>query len=279
MVRHAGASAIVPLDESGQVTLIHQFRYAAGGYIWEIPAGILKPGEAPHACAARELREEVGLTAAELTPLGSVLTAPGFCDERIHLFLAPPAVAGAPGARCRRGAQRALDAAGGSAVHGAERRHRRRQDDRRADACRRPYRGDGRETMKVGIAGFPRSGKTTIFNALTGQHADVGGFGEPGKAHLGTIKVPDARVDRLTEIFPPRKTTYAEMVFVDFPAAGVERRRQRLDAATLTQMRESDALVHVVRGFAGCRTSGDAPTAVRDLTQLQERADPRRSRR
>ncbi len=88
VVRHAGASAIVPLDESGQVTLIHQFRYAAGGYIWEIPAGILKPGEAPHACAARELREEVGLTAAELTPLGSVLTAPGFCDERIHLFLA-----------------------------------------------------------------------------------------------------------------------------------------------------------------------------------------------
>ena len=50
--------------------------------------------------------------------------------------------------------------------------------------------------MKVGIAGFPRSGKTTIFNALTGQQADVGGFSEPGKVHLGTIKVPDARIER-----------------------------------------------------------------------------------
>ena len=73
--------------------------------------------------------------------------------------------------------------------------------------------------MKVGIAGFPRSGKTTMFNALTGQHADVGGFSEPGKVHLGTIKVPDPRIDRLVEVFHPKKTTRAEMVFVDFPAA------------------------------------------------------------
>ena len=88
MVRHPGASAVVALDESDRVTLVHQYRHAAGGFIWEIPAGKLDPGEAPEACARRELREEAGLDAGELTRLGVVLTAPGFCDERIHLFLA-----------------------------------------------------------------------------------------------------------------------------------------------------------------------------------------------
>jgi len=122
--------------------------------------------------------------------------------------------------------------------------------------------------MKVGIAGFPRSGKTTIFNALTGQHADVGGFTEPGKVHLGTIKVPDARVDRLSEIFKPRKTTYAEIVFVDFPAASESATGSALDAATLVQMRETDALVQVVRGFPDPIT-GDAPHPVRDLENFK----------
>jgi ADP-ribose pyrophosphatase len=88
MIRHPGAAAVVPLDDEGQVTLIHQFRHAAGGFIWEIPAGKLDGGEQPIACAARELQEEVGLAAGELIHLGSILTAPGFCDERIHLFLA-----------------------------------------------------------------------------------------------------------------------------------------------------------------------------------------------
>jgi ADP-ribose pyrophosphatase len=87
-IRHPGAAAIAAVDDAGMVTLIRQFRHAAGGFIWEIPAGKLDPGEAPAACAARELREEAGLVAAEIIPLGSVLTAPGFCDERIHLFLA-----------------------------------------------------------------------------------------------------------------------------------------------------------------------------------------------
>jgi GTP-binding protein YchF len=120
----------------------------------------------------------------------------------------------------------------------------------------------------VGIAGFPRSGKTTIFNALTGQHADVGGFTEPGKVHLGTIKVPDPRIDKLSEIFRPKKTTYAEMVFVDFPAAAEAAGSHALDSATLTQMRESDALVQVVRGFPDPIT-GDAPNPVRDLENFK----------
>ncbi len=122
--------------------------------------------------------------------------------------------------------------------------------------------------MKVGIAGFPRSGKTSIFNALTGQHADVGGFSEPGKVHLGSIKVPDARIDKLSEIFQPKKTTYAEMIFVDFPAAAEAAGSHALDTATLTQMRESDALVQVVRGFADT-ISGDAPNPLRDLANFK----------
>src|SRR5262249_20794983 len=95
MVRHPGAAAIVALDNAGDVTLVRQYRHAAGGFIWEIPAGTLDAGEDAPACAARELREEAGLVAAELVHLGSILTAPGFCDERIHLFLARGLTAGA----------------------------------------------------------------------------------------------------------------------------------------------------------------------------------------
>ncbi len=88
MVRHPGAAAIVPVHEDGSVTLVRQYRYATGGYIWEIPAGKLDGGEDPTRCAARELQEEVGLSAGELVRLGMIFTAPGFCDERIYLYLA-----------------------------------------------------------------------------------------------------------------------------------------------------------------------------------------------
>lgn len=88
IVHHPGAAAIVAVDAQGEVALLRQYRHAAGGYIWEVPAGTLAPGESPAACASRELREEAGLVAAVWTALGSILTTPGFCDERIHLFLA-----------------------------------------------------------------------------------------------------------------------------------------------------------------------------------------------
>jgi ADP-ribose pyrophosphatase len=89
LMHHVGASAVVALDERRQVVLLRQYRHAAGGYIWEVPAGMLaSPDEAPEACAARELREEAGVTAGELTRLGMIFPTPGFCDERIHLFLA-----------------------------------------------------------------------------------------------------------------------------------------------------------------------------------------------
>ncbi|MEE3328541.1 MAG: NUDIX hydrolase [Myxococcota bacterium] len=88
LIRHPGASAIVPFLSSEEVLLIRQYRYAAGGYIHEVPAGKLDPGESPEACAARELEEETGKRAGRLESLGSILTTPGFTDERIHLFAA-----------------------------------------------------------------------------------------------------------------------------------------------------------------------------------------------
>lgn len=88
MVRHPGAAAIVPLKVDGTVVLIKQFRYAAGGFIYEIPAGKLHPGEDPKACAARELEEEIGYRAGALELLSSIFTAPGFTDEVIHIYKA-----------------------------------------------------------------------------------------------------------------------------------------------------------------------------------------------
>jgi ADP-ribose pyrophosphatase len=93
IVRHPGASAVVPFltdpeGEDPQILLLRQYRYAAGGYILEIPAGRLDPGEAPLACATRELKEENGFTAGRIEPLVTILTTPGFTNERIHLFLA-----------------------------------------------------------------------------------------------------------------------------------------------------------------------------------------------
>jgi ADP-ribose pyrophosphatase len=93
MIRHPGASAVVPfLDslESGdpRVLLIRQYRYASGGYLYEIPAGRLDPDETPSDCAVRELREETGYSAAEVMPLTSFYTTPGFTDELIHIFAA-----------------------------------------------------------------------------------------------------------------------------------------------------------------------------------------------
>jgi len=93
VIRHPGAAAIVPLlsDRKAQdpsILLLEQYRYAAGGQIWEIPAGVLEPGEDPMECARRELLEETGATAATLEHLTTIFTTPGFADERIHLFLA-----------------------------------------------------------------------------------------------------------------------------------------------------------------------------------------------
>ena len=93
MLRHPGAAAVVPfLDDPAapdpRLLLIRQFRHAADGVIWEVPAGRLDPGESPETCARRELEEETGMRARSLERLTTIYTTPGFTDERIHLFLA-----------------------------------------------------------------------------------------------------------------------------------------------------------------------------------------------
>ncbi len=100
LIHHPGASAIVPFlsDPAGndpQVLLMRQYRYAAGGRLWEIPAGRLEPGEEPLACAHRELLEETGCTATKMERLTTFWTTPGFTNERIHLFLASGLTRGA----------------------------------------------------------------------------------------------------------------------------------------------------------------------------------------
>ena len=100
MLRHPGASAVVPfLDDPGEpdprVILLRQFRHAAEGVIWEVPAGRLDSGESPETCARRELEEETGMRAGTLERLTTIYTTPGFTDERIHLFLAHELEAGA----------------------------------------------------------------------------------------------------------------------------------------------------------------------------------------
>ena len=87
-IRHPGAAAVVPVKDDGTVVLIRQFRHAAGGFIYEIPAGKLQPGEDPLHCASRELEEEVGYRASSFELLTSIFTAPGFADEVIHVYKA-----------------------------------------------------------------------------------------------------------------------------------------------------------------------------------------------
>jgi ADP-ribose pyrophosphatase len=88
LIDHPGASAVVPIKPDGTVVLIHQYRFAAGGFIYELPAGKLSPGEDPEVCAVREVEEETGYRVGRLEKLTTILTTPGFCNEAIHLFMA-----------------------------------------------------------------------------------------------------------------------------------------------------------------------------------------------
>ena len=99
--------------------------------------------------------------------------------------------------------------------------------------------------MKVGLVGFAGSGKTTVFNAMTGLEVPVG-FG--GEVRLGTVRVPDARVDELSRIFQPKKTTHTEIVFCDIPGEhGAE--RTGLSSRSLQRIRDQEALCLVLRDF------------------------------
>lgn len=88
IIRHPGAAAIVPVMDDHTVLLLKQYRHAVGGFIWEIPAGTLEPGEDARRCAERELTEETGYAARDFVKLSEITPLPAYSDERIHLFMA-----------------------------------------------------------------------------------------------------------------------------------------------------------------------------------------------
>ena len=95
IVRHPGSVVLLPIPEPGKIVLIRQYRYTIDRWIWELPAGSLKPGEDPDAAAARECEEELGLAPAKVTRLRGYYPTPGFCDEEMIYYrcedLRPPA--------------------------------------------------------------------------------------------------------------------------------------------------------------------------------------------
>jgi GTP-binding protein YchF len=118
--------------------------------------------------------------------------------------------------------------------------------------------------MKIGLVGLPKSGKTTLFNLLTGSSVPTSRYdGGRAELHTGVARVPDARVDRLSALFSPKKTTYATFEVVDL--AGIEKGgRASLDTK---EFRNADALLHVVRGFADDARGAASPR--RDIVDLE----------
>jgi GTP-binding protein YchF len=109
--------------------------------------------------------------------------------------------------------------------------------------------------MQVTIVGLPGSGKTTVFNALTGGHAETGGFsGGRAAPNVSVVKVPDEQVDRLAALFAPKKTTYADVTYVDVAIPAGAAREGTVNPDVLAQVRNADTLLHVARAF-------DDPTA------------------
>jgi ADP-ribose pyrophosphatase len=96
IVRHPGSVVLLPIPEPGKIILIRQYRYTIDRWIWELPAGSLKPNEDPDTAAARECEEEIGLAPHKVTRLGGYFPTPGFCDELMNYYrcedLRPPAV-------------------------------------------------------------------------------------------------------------------------------------------------------------------------------------------
>ena len=114
--------------------------------------------------------------------------------------------------------------------------------------------------MKIGLVGFAGSGKTTVFNTMTGQDVPVG-YG--GEVRLGIVRVPDERIDRLSQIFSPKKTTFAEMSFCDVPGEhGAD--KKGLSPRGLQQIRDQEALCLVLRDFDNPTLDG-VPDPLGDL--------------
>ncbi|ACY17445.1 redox-regulated ATPase YchF [Haliangium ochraceum] len=120
--------------------------------------------------------------------------------------------------------------------------------------------------MKIGLVGMPGAGKSTVFGALTGLSVETGFGASASKQNIGTVKVPDERVDALAKLYTPKKTTYAECVFTDVGGGG-NQGSASIDRATLNAMREVDALCQVVRAFPDA--TGKAADPADEIVELE----------
>jgi GTP-binding protein YchF len=102
--------------------------------------------------------------------------------------------------------------------------------------------------MDLGIIGYQRSGKTTVFNAVTRGHAETGSFGAGVQPNIGVVKVPDDRLERLSKLFNPKKFTLADIRYIDFPGDAFSTGHGP-SPQFLAQLARCDALIHVVRAF------------------------------
>ena len=100
--------------------------------------------------------------------------------------------------------------------------------------------------MKTGIIGLPQVGKTSLFKILTKAKLEEKGYSNPREEHIGVARVPDERLDKLSALYSPKKTTYATVEYVDVAAIGQEALKE---TAFLTSLRNVDALIHVLRAF------------------------------
>ena len=125
--------------------------------------------------------------------------------------------------------------------------------------------------MQIGLVGLPGSGKTTLFNALVRANAETGGYAGQNAANRGTIRVPDHRVNRLSSLFNPRKTTFATVEYLDIGGitSGSGRQEEQQGAGGLADLRMMDVLVHVLRGFPDLAGTPVTPGADFESVELE----------
>src|SRR6476660_8880802 len=119
--------------------------------------------------------------------------------------------------------------------------------------------------MKTGIIGLPQVGKTSLFKILTKAKLEDRGYSNPREAHIGVARVPDERLDKLSALFHPKKTTHATVEYVDVAAIGQEALKE---SAYAQRLREVDSLTHVLRAF-----EDPAIPHVREINPLKDARD------